>query len=174
LPLTELLRQFNRPNVDIVDIKENPITEIMPTGIKTKDGTLHEFDDIAVATGFDITTGGISNMRLRSIHRAILQDEWKSAAQTYLGTTISGSPNMFHLYGPHGPTLLSNGPSSVEVHGRWIVDAIKKAEREGLKYIDATPEATKAWKNSFVRGGNQRGSSHVGRTQDCKERSLDK
>lgn len=138
--------QFNRPNVDIVDIRQNPIAEIKPTGIMTSDGTLHEFDVIAVATGFDITTGGMTSMGLRSIHGTTLQDEWKSAANTYLGTTVSGYPNMFHLYGSHGPTLLSNGPSSVEVQGRWIVDTIKKMEKEGLKYIDPTPDATKAWK----------------------------
>ncbi|OCK81840.1 cyclohexanone monooxygenase [Lepidopterella palustris CBS 459.81] len=138
--------QFNRPNVEIVDIKQNPIVEITPKGIRTEDGTEHEFDVIAVATGFDITTGGMTNMGLRSIHGTTLKEEWKSAANTYLGTTVSGYPNMFHLYGPHGPTLLSNGPSSVEVQGRWIVDMIKKMEREGVKYIDPTEEATKAWK----------------------------
>lgn len=53
---------------------------------------------------------------------------------------------MFHLYGPHGPTLLSNGPSTVEVQGRWIVDCIKKATREGLKYVNPTQDATLAWK----------------------------
>lgn len=53
---------------------------------------------------------------------------------------------MFHLYGPHGPTLLSNGPTSVEVQGRWIVDAIKQIERQGLKYINPTELAGKVWK----------------------------
>jgi hypothetical protein len=33
------------------------------------------------------------------------------------------------------------------VQGRWIVDAIQKAERENIKYIDPTPEATKEWKD---------------------------
>lgn len=92
------------------------------------------------------TTGGMTNMGLKSIHGTTLHDEWKRAANTYLGTTISGYPNMFHLYGPHGPTLLSNGPSSVEVQGRWIRDAIKLIDRKGLKYVDATPEATQKWK----------------------------
>jgi len=138
--------QFNRPNVDVIDIKANPIEEFTPEGIKTADGKVHEFDVIAIATGFDITTGGMTNMGLKSIHGTTLNDEWKSAANTYLGTTISGYPNMFHLYGPHGPTLLSNGPSTIEVQGRWIVDTITKVEREGLKYIDPTAEATKEWK----------------------------
>lgn len=53
---------------------------------------------------------------------------------------------MFHLYGPHGPTLLSNGPSTVEVQGRWICDTIKKANVEGLKYINPTEEASQTWK----------------------------
>ena len=55
--------QFNRPNVDIVDISEksgNDIAEFTETGIKTTDGKHHEFDIIAIATGFDITTGGMS------------------------------------------------------------------------------------------------------------------
>lgn len=141
--------QFNRPNVDIIDIKANPIEEFTAEGIKTADGKVHEFDVIAIATGFDITTGGMTNMGLKNINGTTLNDEWKSAANTYLGTTISGYPNMFHLYGPHGPTLLSNGPSTIEVQGRWIVDAITKAEREGLKYINPTAEATKEWKKKI-------------------------
>lgn len=138
--------QFNRENVDIVDVNKTPIAEFTPTGILTSDGTLHEFDVIAIATGFDIVTGGMTHMGLRSVNGTLLEDEWKQSANTYLGTTVSGYPNMFHLYGPHGPTLLSNGPSSVEVQGRWIVDAIKKINREGIKYINPTAEASKEWK----------------------------
>lgn len=102
---------------------------------------------IADCSPQDITTGGMTNMGLTSIHNTSLEDEWRQAAQTYLGTTVSGYPNMFHLYGPHGPTLLSNGPSTVEVQGRWIVDCILKMKREGIKYINATEDATKKWKN---------------------------
>ncbi|KIW29677.1 uncharacterized protein PV07_05473 [Cladophialophora immunda] len=137
-------------NVNIVDISEksgNKIQEFTETGIKTSDGKVHEFDIIALATGFDITTGGMTNMGLKSINGTTLHDEWKEAAYTYLGTTISGYPNMFHLYGPHGPTLLSNGPSAVEVQGRWIRDAIKDIDRQGLKYINATQEASQKWKD---------------------------
>jgi cation diffusion facilitator CzcD-associated flavoprotein CzcO len=142
----DYFEQFNRENVDIVDINKTSIVEFTPTGILTSDGTLHEFDVIAIATGFDIVTGGMTHMGLRSVNGTTLEDEWKHSANTYLGTTVSGYPNMFHLYGPHGPTLLSNGPSSIEVQGRWIVDAIKKISREGIKYINPTAEATMEWK----------------------------
>jgi cation diffusion facilitator CzcD-associated flavoprotein CzcO len=136
-------------NVTIVDISEkggNEIVEFTENGIKTSDGKIYEADVIALATGFDITTGGMTQMGLKSINGTYLKDEWKASASTYLGTTISGYPNMFHLYGPHGPTLLSNGPSSVEIQGRWIRDAINLINRQGLKTIEATKEAEKAWK----------------------------
>lgn len=99
---------LDRDNVEIVDISAksgNDIVEFTENGIKTKDGKVHELDVIALATGFDITTGGMTNMGLKSIHGTYLQDEWKKSANTYLGTTISGYPNMFHLVScPHLPT----------------------------------------------------------------------
>lgn len=140
---------LDQDNVSIVDISAKSgveIAEFTEKGIKTSDGKEHEFDIIALATGFDITTGGMTNMGLKSINNTTLNDEWRKAANTYLGTTIAGYPNMFHLYGPHGPTLLSNGPSSVEIQGRWIRDAIKQVDRQGLKYINPTQEATEKWK----------------------------
>lgn len=44
--------QFNRENVHLVDIKENPIKEFTETGILLQDGSHHELDVVAVATGF--------------------------------------------------------------------------------------------------------------------------
>jgi cation diffusion facilitator CzcD-associated flavoprotein CzcO len=141
---------LDQDNVEVVNINEKtggtPITEFTEKGIKTSDGKEREFDVIGLATGFDVVTGGMTNMGLKSIHGTYLKDEWKDGAHTYLGTTISGYPNMFHLYGPHGPTLLSNGPTSVEIQARWIRDAIKLASRQGLKYINPTKEASDNWK----------------------------
>ncbi|CAK4034736.1 Baeyer-Villiger monooxygenase [Lecanosticta acicola] len=141
--------QYNRPNVDVVDISPksgNSIAAFTETGIKTTDGKHYEFDVIALATGFDITTGGMTSMGLKSVKGTYLKDEWKKAAYTYLGTTVPGYPNMFHLYGPHGPTLLSNGPTSVEIQGRWIRDCINNITQQGIKFIDPTDEASKEWK----------------------------
>lgn len=83
---------LDRDNVDIIDINEKngtPIQKFTEKGIVT-DGVEKEFDIIALATGFDVVTGGLTNMGLKSIHGTYLKDEWKHAANTYLGTTISG------------------------------------------------------------------------------------
>jgi cation diffusion facilitator CzcD-associated flavoprotein CzcO len=148
---------LDRDNVEIIDINEKsgtPITDFTKNGIKTSEGKEREYDIIALATGFDVVTGGMTSMGLQSIHGTYLKDEWKEGAHTYLGTTIAGYPNMFHLYGPHGPTLLSNGPSSVEVQGRWIRDAINLANRQGVKYVNPKREASDAWKRRINELGD--------------------
>ncbi|KAJ5227480.1 uncharacterized protein N7469_007486 [Penicillium citrinum] len=142
--------QFNRETVHLVDIKNNGIKEFTETGIMLEDGTCHEFDVIAVATGFDIVTGVMTQLGLKSIDGAELEKEWIPGANTYLGTTVSGYPNMFHIYGPHGPTLLSNGPTTVAVQGRWIADTIAKIEAKGIKYINPKREAADEWKKHIV------------------------
>ncbi|KAF3762893.1 FAD/NAD(P)-binding domain-containing protein [Cryphonectria parasitica EP155] len=137
---------LDRETVEVVDVSKNAIKAFDETGIILEDGTHYDVDAIAIATGFDIMTGGMTQMGLNSVRSTQLAAEWQAAANTYLGITVSGYPNMFHMYGPHGPTLLSNGPATVEVQGRWIADAITKMQRQGIKYIDATQEATKTWK----------------------------
>ncbi|KAK3937751.1 Baeyer-Villiger monooxygenase [Diplogelasinospora grovesii] len=146
--------QFNRPSVDVVDIKNNPIKEFTETGITLEDGSHHEFDVIAVATGFDVVTGVMTQLGLKSITGTRLDEEWKPGANTYLGTTVSGYPNMFHIYGAHGPTLLSNGPSAVEVQGRWVADCLDKMNMNQIKYINPKPEAEKEWKKQIIALNN--------------------
>ena len=58
-------QQFNRENVDIVDLKETPIVEFVEKGIKTKDGAVHELDVIIFATGFDAVDGNYTRMRIK-------------------------------------------------------------------------------------------------------------
>lgn len=44
--------QFNRENVDIVDVSKNEIKEFTETGLTLQDGTHFDLDIIAIATGF--------------------------------------------------------------------------------------------------------------------------
>ncbi|KAL4933259.1 flavin-containing monooxygenase [Aspergillus undulatus] len=100
----DYFEQFNRPNVYLVDIRDNAISHITETGIILADGTSHDFDVICIATGFDVSSGGLMDMGLRSVHGTTLKEEWKDSVASYLGMTISGYPNLFFSYGPHAPT----------------------------------------------------------------------
>lgn len=44
--------QFNRENVDVVDVSKNGIKEFDETGVTLEDGTHYDLDVIAIATGF--------------------------------------------------------------------------------------------------------------------------
>ncbi|OAA53080.1 Flavin monooxygenase-like protein [Cordyceps fumosorosea ARSEF 2679] len=138
--------QFNRDSVHLVDIKNNPIREFTETGITLKDGTYHELDVIALATGFDIVTGTMTQLGLQSIDGGELEKEWASGAKSYLGMTVSGYPNMFYVYGAQAPTLLCNGPTSAELQGRWIAEAIAKMQATGVKYMNPKAEAAGSWR----------------------------
>jgi cation diffusion facilitator CzcD-associated flavoprotein CzcO len=137
---------LNRPENKVIDLKKTPIKEFTKTGIVTEDGKLHEFSLLVLCTGFDAVSGGMRNMGLKDVDGVDLAEKWKNGVFTYLGMTCAGFPNMFFLYGPHGPTAFSNGPSCVECQGDWIVDAITKLRDEGITYCDPTHEAEKKWK----------------------------
>ncbi|KAL4898074.1 steroid monooxygenase [Aspergillus ambiguus] len=151
----DFYEQFNRPTVELVDIRENCIARFTETGIQLADGTHHEVDVVCIATGFDVSTGALVNMGLQNVDGSLLSDEWASTVHTYLGLTISGYPNLFHMYGPHAPTALSNGPTCVEVQGRWVVDAIKQMERRGIKSINPTAASSRMWKHRINDLSNQ-------------------
>ncbi|KAF5862939.1 hypothetical protein ETB97_010980 [Aspergillus alliaceus] len=142
----DYFEQYNRPNVDIVNLREVTIAEIKPTGIATSDGSFYSVDVIAIATGFDAVTGSFTEMGLRNTDDTPLAEDWKDGVHTYLGMTSHGYPNMFFIYGPHGPTALSNGPTSIEMQGRWVIDAIQKIDQSELSYIEPTAEAEQDWK----------------------------
>ena len=108
-----------------------------------KDCELHEFDIIALATGFDSLTGGFMEIDFTGVDGEKLNEKWNTdrGALSYLGLTVHGFPNMFYTYGPHAPTAYSNGPSCVQPQGDWIVDICKKMREEGKTKIDATKAA---------------------------------
>lgn len=83
---------MDKPENDVVDVKETPITEFTETGIVTSDGKLREFDIIALATGFDSVTGGMKNMGLKDVEGVELGERWKMGTWSYLGMTCNGFP----------------------------------------------------------------------------------
>src|SRR5207249_3070968 len=55
---------FNRNNVTLVDIGDNPIGEITATGLRTATDA-YELDMIVFATGFDAITGAATGVDIR-------------------------------------------------------------------------------------------------------------
>jgi cation diffusion facilitator CzcD-associated flavoprotein CzcO len=136
---------FDQPNVDIVDVKTHPVVDVVPEGIRTADGVVHELDIIALATGFDTVTGGLKAIKIQGT-KGLLQDKWEKGIWTHLGMTVSSFPNFFMVYGPQAPTAYVNGPSAVEPQADWIVKVLEMMREKGKQRIEATDEAEQAWK----------------------------
>ena len=144
---------FNQDNVNIVNIRDTPITEVTETGLRTL-GKEYEFDIIIYATGFDSITGGFYQIDLKGDNGVSLQETWKNGTYTHLGMTIYGYPNLFFMYGPQGPSAFCNGPTCALTQSEWIRDAINYTEKNKYKRIMPTLEAQLGWKKYIKEGAN--------------------
>ncbi|EME49158.1 hypothetical protein DOTSEDRAFT_68033 [Dothistroma septosporum NZE10] len=135
--------QFNRPNVDIVDLKETPITQIEGKGIRTSDGVLHELDVLILATGFDAVEGNYSRMAIRGRNDVSLQEAWKDGPHSLLGVHVPEFPNAFMITGPKGP--FTNIPPTIEAQVEWITSLIREGQKKTSPVIEATHEGEQRW-----------------------------
>ncbi|CAK1357319.1 unnamed protein product [Cercospora beticola] len=142
--------QLDKPHVNVVNVKKTPIEKFVPEGIVTKDGKLHELDIVAMATGFDSLTGSFMQIDIRGEEGRELKKYWSGdqGALSYLGLTVNGFPNMFYTYGPHSPTAYGNGPSIVEPQCEWILETMKRMNKNGQTKIVADAQAEQDWKNT--------------------------
>jgi cyclohexanone monooxygenase len=134
---------FNRPNVSLVNLKENPIERVTERGVLTADGTLHELDVLIFATGFDAVDGNYTRIDIRGRGGQTLKEHWSDGPTSYLGMATSGFPNHFMILGPNGP--FTNLPPSIETQVEWISDTVRRVRDEQKGWLDVKPETEAAW-----------------------------
>jgi cyclohexanone monooxygenase len=145
---------YNRPNVELVDVKESPIEAITETGVKLG-GRDIDLDMIIMATGYDAFTGTLFRIDIRGRDGIAFKDKWKTAPLNYLGVMVSDFPNMFIVQGPGSPSVFANVLSASEEQINWIANFIDHARAEGVGRIECDPAAEQAWVencNRLVQG----------------------
>jgi|SRR6266478_4945853 len=135
---------FNRDNVTLVDLREEPLETVTETGIRAG-GTDYDFDILVLAIGFDAMTGALCNIDIRGRSGVSLKERWSDGPGTYLGLAVAGFPNMFLITGPGSPSVLGNMMAAIEENADWIADCIRYMDERQLTAIDATCEAQYAW-----------------------------
>lgn len=135
---------FNRENVELADIRETPIIEFTPEGIRTTE-KLHELDVVIFATGFDAFTGSLLKPEIVGRGGVTLREAWADGPQTYLGVAVAGFPNMLIAAGPGSPSLLSNVLLSIEQHIDWFAGLIAYMDKRGHGTFEAEPDAQRDW-----------------------------
>lgn len=142
IPLeTGYYEAYNRDNVKLISIRDNPIDRITEKGVKLEDGTEYEFDVIIYATGFDAVSGPLTRIDIRGEDGQTFKDKWADGPRSYLGIQTSGFPNFF--IGTN--SALCNYTVCAEMIVEWIADCIGHIRDKNLVRIEATPEAEEAW-----------------------------
>ena len=142
---------FNRPNVELADVRETPITEFTATGIRTT-AAHHELDIIIFATGFDAFTGSLLKPDIIGRRGVSLREKWAAGPLTQLGVSVNGFPNLLIVVGPGSPSLLSNVMVSIEEQIDWLATLLNTMDERGIVEYEADEKAETDW----VRHVNER------------------
>jgi cyclohexanone monooxygenase len=135
---------FNRPNVELVDIRATPLESASAAGLSTTDA-FYELDLLVFATGFDAISGALRQIDIRGAEGVTLASAWAAGPHAYLGVATPGFPNLFIVTGPGSPSVLSNMALSIEQHVEWITDCIAYLSAHGYATAQATGDAEAAW-----------------------------
>ena len=148
---TEYYETFNRPNVSLIDLREQPIERFTANGLVVRSATgsrsseQYEFDAIVFATGFDAMTGAISKISITGRNGTMLHDAWSAGPVNYLGLSVHGFPNLFTITGPGSPSVLTNMIVSIQHHVEWIADCITWLKDHRMSIIEADADAQQRW-----------------------------
>jgi len=140
------LEVYLRDNVEGVNCRATPIERIVPDGIQTSDGKVHEVDVIILAVGFDAGSGALTRMDIRGRGGRSLKQEWSKEIRTAMGMQIHGYPNLFSTASPLAPTAaLCNMPTCLQAQVEWVTDCIAYARATGKKVVEPTREFEESW-----------------------------
>ncbi|HXZ05284.1 MAG TPA: NAD(P)/FAD-dependent oxidoreductase, partial [Ktedonobacteraceae bacterium] len=132
---------LTQPNVEVITEK---IREVKKKSIITGDGLEHQIDAIIFGTGFHVTDTQLPH----SIHGCdgqSLAEHWHSGMSAYLGTTVSGFPNLFLLIGPNTGLGHNSMVYMIESQLNYILDCLRKMDHRNLGAVEIRPEIQEAF-----------------------------
>jgi cation diffusion facilitator CzcD-associated flavoprotein CzcO len=135
---------FNRPNVELIDVSNEPIESITVNGVRAK-GKEYEVDAIVFATGFDAMTGALLKIDIRGRGGLELSRKWSEGPRAYLGVAMTGFPNLFTITGPGSPSVLTNMLPTIEQHVDWIAGVMDYMRKRGLGLAEPDATAEEEW-----------------------------
>lgn len=172
------LEVYLQPNVSTVDCRKAPIERVVPEGIQTADGVIHEVDVIILAVGFDAGSGALTRIDFRGRDGRSLKAEWGNEIRTAMGLQVHGYPNLFTTGAPLAPSAaLCNMTTCLQQQVDWITGCIDYARKHGKKVIEATQAFQDEWVQHHDETANKTlvvktDSWYMGSNVDGKPRRL--
>jgi cation diffusion facilitator CzcD-associated flavoprotein CzcO len=141
LPSNEWYPALQQPNVEVVT---DGIREVVPQGIVTSDGKLHDVDTIVFATGFYVTDIPFAH-RIRRADGVSMADSWNGSAQAYLGTAVPGFPNFFFVTGPNTGLGHNSLLFMIEAQLTYLIGALRAMKERGATRVEVRPEVVETY-----------------------------
>lgn len=135
---------YNQSNVELVDIRENPIERITPKGIQIGDRHI-DLDIIIYATGFNGVTGALERIDIRGRGGRTLKGAWADGPSTYLGLQANGFPNFFTLVGAHNGASFCNIGVCGALQVEWVTEMLQHMRDRGLTKSEPATEYEEKW-----------------------------
>jgi cation diffusion facilitator CzcD-associated flavoprotein CzcO len=139
---------FNRPNVELVDLRAEPLSSVSANGVHTT-RQHREHDVIVWATGFDFGTGAMLRMGIVGRDGVPLAQHWADGPTTFLGLQTAGFPNLFFPGGPHAAA--GNNPRYNGDQVDAVTDVLVQARKVGADVVAVTEDAEQRWTSMVDR-----------------------
>jgi cation diffusion facilitator CzcD-associated flavoprotein CzcO len=131
-----------------VDLVSSGVEEVREHSVVDGDGVEREIDTLIFATGFKPAELQISE-RIRGRDGESLAEVWQGSPEAYLGTTVTGFPNLLFLYGPN----LNLGHSSIvymlESQIAYALDALRTLRLRGAAQFEVHPAVQAAYNDEL-------------------------
>lgn len=114
---------LTKPNVDVVP---HGIREVRPNSIIAADGSEHHVDTIIWATGFHTLDPPFLS-RLFGRDAKTLIETWNDNPRAYMGTSVTGFPNAYMMWGPNAGTGCNF--VMIEAQLNYTVEALRAPRR---------------------------------------------
>lgn len=134
-----------------VHLETSGIKEIVPSGIRTKDGRLIECDVLICATGFDVLST-VTSVDVKGQGGADLRQQFLSrGAETEHGITVPGFPNFFICLGPSTGLGHNSIIFMIECQINYFLACVKHMRAKGFRSMVVKPEAVERFVKWLAR-----------------------
>ena len=161
---SEFYPAIQRPNAELVT---GGIERIEPSGVRTRDGRLHELDVLVLATGFQ-TDRFVRPTEIIGRDGLRLDQVWGRSPTAYLSVAVPSFPNLFLLNGPSSPVGNFSLIEVAELQMRYALQLIERLRTGEAREIAVSPAAAASFEAERVEA-----TKHTVWVTGCKSWYLD-
>ncbi|WP_041730780.1 flavin-containing monooxygenase [Conexibacter woesei] len=125
-------RALAAPNAEVLT---GGVREVRGATVVAGDGSEREVDAIVLGTGYGVL-GNPAYGRIRGRDGRALSEVWHDGAESYLGTTVAGFPNLFTIIGPNTGLGAGSMVYVIEAQIAYVLDALRRMRERGVASIE--------------------------------------